>query len=71
MASSGDYYRMQTFNHALAKLVGSKTITEEEALGASTNPGDLKLLLKGVLSSGTSVQRQTEARPAMKINKGY
>jgi twitching motility protein PilT len=71
MASSGDYYRMQTFNHSLAKLVAAKTITEEEAVGASTNPGDLKLILKGVLSSGTSVQRQTEARPAMKISKGY
>jgi twitching motility protein PilT len=71
MASSGDYYRMQTFNVSLAKLVAAKTITEEEAIGASTNPGDLKLLLKGVQSSGTSVQRQTEARPAMKISKGY
>ena len=71
MASSGDYYRMQTFNVSLSKLVAAKTITEEEAIGASTNPGDLKLLLKGVLSSGTSVQRQTEARHAMKVNKGY
>jgi twitching motility protein PilT len=71
MAQSGDYYRMQTFNQSLAKLAMSKTITEEEALGASTNPGDLKLLLKGVLSSGTATQRATEARPAMKISKGF
>ena len=71
MASSGDYYRMQTFNVSLAKLAAAKTITEEEALGASTNPGDLRLLFKGVQSSGTATQRATEARPAMKINKGF
>ena len=55
----------------VAKLSLSKTISEEEALGASTNPGDLKLLLKGVLSSGTATQRATEARPALKITKGF
>jgi twitching motility protein PilT len=71
MSQSGDYYRMQTFNQSLAKLSLSKTISEEEALGASTNPGDLKLLLKGVLSSGTATQRATEARPALKITKGF
>ena len=55
MVQSGEYYRMQTFNQSLAKLILSKTITEEEALGAATNPGDLRLLIKGVTSgSGTA-----------------
>jgi twitching motility protein PilT len=71
IASSGDYYRMQSFNQALAKLALDRVITQEEALAASTNPGDLKLMLKGVSSSGVAVQRATEARPAMKITKGF
>jgi twitching motility protein PilT len=72
MAQSGDYYRMQTFNQSLAKLVMSKTITEEEAIGASTNPGDLKLMFKGVSSGSTSVvMKGQEAKAAMKITRGF
>jgi twitching motility protein PilT len=54
MAQAGEYYRMQTFNQSLAKLVLSKTITEEEAMAAATNPGDLRLLIKGVTSGSSS-----------------
>jgi len=71
MASSGDYYRMQTFNQALAKLVNDRTITEAEAMGVSTSPNDLKLLLKGVSSGRVGSEKMTEARPAMKISKGF
>jgi twitching motility protein PilT len=74
MAASGDYYRMQTFNQSLAKLTLDKVITETEATAASTSPNDLKLLLKGFSSGGISSggkQTQTEARPAMKINKTF
>ncbi|HLF93637.1 MAG TPA: type IV pilus twitching motility protein PilT [Planctomycetota bacterium] len=70
MATSGDYYRMQTFNQALAKMVMAKIVTEEEALGASTNPGDLKLMIKGVMSGGKSTETRP-ATPGMKITKGY
>ncbi|HTF56085.1 MAG TPA: PilT/PilU family type 4a pilus ATPase, partial [Planctomycetota bacterium] len=35
---TGEYYRMQTFNQALARLVHEGAITEEEAAGSSTNP---------------------------------
>ena len=66
ISQSGDYYRMQSFNQALAKLAMGKTITEEEALGASTNPGDLRLMFRGVQSG-----RSTDTRPAMKISKGF
>ena len=45
---SSDYYRMQTFNQSLVKLVNEKVITTEEALSSSTNPGDLRLMLKGI-----------------------
>jgi twitching motility protein PilT len=59
MGQSGDYHRMQTFNQSLAKLVQAKTITEDEALAAATNPGDLRLLLKGV-TSGSVVPPPTK-----------
>jgi len=71
MAASGDYYRMQTFNQSLAKLVQDRTVTEAEAMATSTNPNDLKLLLKGVSSGRVGSEKLTEARPAMKINKGF
>jgi len=71
MASSGDYYRMQTFNQSLAKLVNDRTITEAEAMGVSTSPNDLKLLLKGVSSGRVGSEKLTEARPAMKINRSF
>jgi twitching motility protein PilT len=70
MAASGDFYRMQTFNQSLAKLVQDRTITEAEGLATSTSPNDLKLLLKGV-SSGRIGADTTAARPAMKINKSF
>jgi twitching motility protein PilT len=54
MALSGDYYKMQTFNQALVKLTNEGVITQEEALSASSNPGDLKLALKGISGAGTA-----------------
>jgi twitching motility protein PilT len=71
MASSGDYYRMQTFNQSLAKLVNERTVTEAEAMAVSTSPNDLKLLLKGVSSGRVGSEKLTEARPAMKINRSF
>ncbi len=47
IASSKTYYQMQTFNQALEELVVNNTITEEEALKASSVPNDLKLRLAG------------------------
>ena len=55
IATSGDFYKMQTFNQALAKLAMSGTITQEEALGSSTNPGDLTLMFKGVAKTSDVV----------------
>jgi twitching motility protein PilT len=71
MASSGDYYRMQTFNQSLAKLVQDRTVAEAEAMATSTSPNDLKLLLKGVQSGRVGAEKLTEARPAMKINRSF
>jgi len=55
IASSSSYYRMQSFNQSLAELVAKRQITEKTALSASTEPGDLKLLLKGLSRSGGMV----------------
>jgi twitching motility protein PilT len=81
IASSGDYYRMQTFNQALAKLVQSNTITEDEAVAATSNPGDLRLILKGFVSGSATATRlepaPTQRPPSLtesgklKINRGF
>src|SRR5688572_12707039 len=64
IATSGDYYAMQTFNQDLARLTLAGTITQEEAMGTSTAPGDLRLLLKGVV--GGSASAHDASKPAAK-----
>jgi twitching motility protein PilT len=64
IANAGSYYRMQTFNQALAHLVSDNQITEEEALDASTNPGDLKLLLRGFTTGTTTMKDVDDDKPA-------
>jgi len=73
MASSGDYYRMQTFNQALSRLALDGVITQDEALATSTNPGDLRLLLKGVSGGSVpgSVKTAESQKPAFKINRAF
>lgn len=46
--NSNNYYKMQSMNQALQKLVNAGTITAEEALKSSSNADDLKLQLSGV-----------------------
>ena len=53
MATAGSYYQMKTFNQSLLDLVKSGLVTEDEALGASSTPDDLRLGLRGV-SKGSS-----------------
>ncbi len=57
LRQGSEYYRMQSFNQDLARLVGEDQVTAEEALSHSPNAGDLKLMLRGV-GSGTSNIRQ-------------
>jgi twitching motility protein PilU len=56
---TGDYYRMQTFNQALAKLVHEGAITEEEAAATSQNSNELKMILRGITSGGSSTRIPT------------
>lgn len=48
IANSNTYYKMQSMNQALERLVIEGTISLDEALKASSNPDDLKLALSGV-----------------------
>ena len=47
IASSTTYYKMQTFNQALEKLVMAGVVTNEDAIYASNSPEDLKMRLAG------------------------
>jgi twitching motility protein PilT len=49
MASSNDYYQMQTFNQALQRLVEAGTITMSEAKSASPRPEELEQLFSGIV----------------------
>jgi Tfp pilus assembly ATPase PilU len=48
IATSNDYYKMQTMNQSLAHLVRNGSIAIEEALKCSFSPEDLRLMLSGV-----------------------
>lgn len=48
IATSNNYYKMQTMNQSLEHMVTNGVITTEEALKSSSNPEDLKLRLSGV-----------------------
>jgi twitching motility protein PilT len=62
--AEGDYYGMQTFDHALVKLVKEGLVSVEEARHGATNPHDFDLQLAGVLDRGTSYQEgQAAATP--------
>lgn len=47
MATSTTYYKMQTFNQALERMVMQGLITNEDAIFASNAPEDLKMRLSG------------------------
>jgi twitching motility protein PilT len=51
MADGASQYGMQTFDQSLLALVGEGFITEEVAVAAATSPNDLRLQLRGIVSS--------------------
>jgi twitching motility protein PilT len=69
LQKGGDYYQMQSFNQDFARLVAAGLISAEEALSHTPNPGDLKLLLRGVGTGTTGIgqpqkeQGQPRRRP--------
>lgn len=48
IAQSNTYYKMQSFNQHLERLVVEGVITVEDALRASVNPEDLRLRVSGI-----------------------
>ena len=63
MAKSSSYYRMQTFNQALCALVQDHHVVEEEALGFSASPDDLKRMIRGVGAGSASLEPGTGIMP--------
>ena len=63
MESSNHYYKMQTMNQALAKMVVDGVITKEEALLHSDKREDLNLKLSGMVGGA---QRGVDASDLMK-----
>ncbi len=51
MAEGSAQYGMQTFDQSLLALVTEEFITEEVAIAAATSPNDLRLQLRGIVSS--------------------
>jgi twitching motility protein PilT len=66
IASSGDFYQMQTFNQSLAKLTLDGTVTHDDALACSNNPNDLNLMLKGIGSGGSAAAARPDSRMGLK-----
>jgi twitching motility protein PilT len=60
IAKSSRYWGMQTFNQALCAYVQEGVITPEVALANSTNPGDLRLMLKGVGIGSSEIDNITK-----------
>ena len=54
--ADGEYYGMQTFDQALAKMLKDNIISLTEAMNTADNPHDLKVMLEkmGVLQTGSS-----------------
>ena len=51
-----EYYGTQTFHQSIVKLYRSGMISYEEALGASDNPDELKLELRGITKGARAAQ---------------
>ena len=66
IASGVSQYGMQTFDQSLLWLNKQGLISVEEALTAATNPNDMKLQLRGIVTSTEAAARtmETMRRPA-------
>ena len=72
LESSVTYYKMQSMNQSLAALVVHGAITHETAKLASSNPGDLELLLRkivGAMHDGDEPQGDAMAEPTSDFSK--
>ncbi len=60
IVADGEYYGMITFDQSLVGLVESEAITLAEAMGAATNPHDLRVMLEqqGIMKTGFAAANQ-------------
>lgn len=61
IGNSSSYYKMQTMNMALERMVNERIITLEEATRNSPNPADLSLRFSGVIRGDTNDQTDTKS----------
>jgi twitching motility protein PilT len=61
IAAGVSQYRMQTFDQSLLWLHRHNLISVEEALAAATNASDMKLALRGIVTSAEAVEESMEA----------
>jgi twitching motility protein PilT len=67
IASSSSYYKMQTMNQALAKLVAAGKISAEQALKSSYSPDDLRLQLSGFTrEDGYAAEVERQGKPPLR-----
>jgi len=60
IAAGVSQYGMQTFDQSLLWLHRQGLITVEDALAAATNPNDMKLQLRGIVTSGEAAEQTME-----------
>ena len=60
IAKGSTYWHMQTFNQALCQMVKDGLITPQVALANTTNPGDLRLMLRGIGIGSAEIDKLTE-----------
>jgi twitching motility protein PilT len=53
----GGFYGTMTFNQSLIRLFEAGNISLEDALGASDNPDELKMQMRGISAGGTSAAK--------------
>lgn len=77
IAKSDSYYRMQTYNQSLFKLVNDELITKPDAMASTFNPDDLNLMFRGIMrgAGDTSMipglsgkKEEAKAKPAKKAS---
>ncbi len=60
IAAGVSQYGMQTFDQSLLWLNRQGLISVEEALSAATNPNDMKLQMRGIVTSGEAAEQTME-----------
>jgi twitching motility protein PilT len=61
IAAGASQYGMQTFDQSLYNLLQKDLIAYDEALGGATNPGEFKLRVEGIRSSGDISREDSES----------